>query len=283
MTKVVATIDNGVLVAVGDSENIGTKYEIPYDLDALTVEQAQTIIEELPKIAPAGYLDALAAAPPLPDEQKWSSAIKEQTKALGEVLCMIAGIPHEAFEALTLPKQRQFVNAFECNIILPLFNINVLQPQERTEFEFEGVRYVNTAIGRDANGMLQPNPDQTAEEWCESNDLLMMSDNPMKYINLFVAVICRPQGEAYDESKARERGQLFKRLPARIAFDCFFSFAANVLFTRISSLSYLTGAAQKEKAQKAHYPRGSRGSFGRQKRALAVSRRPKSTVSKNGK
>ena len=138
-------------------------------------------------------------------------------------------------------------------------------------------------MGRDASGVLRPSGDETAEEGCGSNDVRMMSDNPMKYINLFVAVICRPQGEAYDESNARERGQLFKRLPARIAFDCFFSFAANVLYTRISSLSYLTGAAQKEKAQKAHYPRGNRGSFGRQKQDSAVSRRPKSTVSKNGK
>lgn len=282
MKKVFATVDNGVLVTVGDAENIGTTYTIPYDLDALTVEQAQTIIEELPNVAPDGYLDALATAPPLPDEQKWSAAIKEQTKALGDVLCIITGIPHEAFEALTLPKQREFVNAFECNIILPLFNINVLQPQERTEFEFEGVRYVNTAIGRDADRMLKPNPDQTTEEWCESNDLLMMSDNPIKYINLFVAVICRPQGEAYDENKARERGELFKRLSARIAFDCFFSFAANVTYTRICSLLYSTGAAKKAKAQRVRSPRGNRGSFGSRKQDLAGSRRRKSTASKNG-
>ena len=279
MKAIKVTINEGKVVTLGEADNIGEVCTIPYDLDAVTLGQAQAIFAEMDKRAPAGYLEALAGVAELPDEQKWSEAIKEQTAALCAALCAATGIPAEALDALTLPQQRELLNEFECGVVLPLYNVNVLyhkgdgtpaQVDECTEFEFEGVRYVNTAVERDAAGMIQPNADQTTEEFCESNDLLQIGANPIALMHLFVAVVCRPAGEAYDERKARERAELFKRLPVKIALDCFFSFAANAIHTQVltlSSLARLAAEAGTAKAGNRASRRGNRGSFGRRKRA----------------
>lgn len=282
MKAIKVTTNNGRLVTLGEAEEIGDVWTIPYDLDALTLEQAQAVYKAM-KNAPEGYLEALAGLVPLPDEQKWSSAIKEQTAVLCDALCGATNIPADALQALTLPQQRELLNGFECGVVLPLFNPAKLDPQERTEFEFEGVRYVNTAVERDPAGILVPNPDQTTEEFCESNDLLNIANNPIELMHLFVAVLCRPAGEAYDERKARERAEVFKRLPARIALDCFFSFASKARHTLINILRCLAeGAEQQKEGERARSPRGSRASTGRRRRATAVCRRPKSTSSKRG-
>lgn len=64
--------------------------------------------------------------------------------------------------------------------------------------------------------------DETAESWAESNDLYLASENPYDCMALIVAILCRPEGEKYDEMKARERAEEFRQLPAYIAFEVFF-------------------------------------------------------------
>ena len=39
---------------------------------------------------------------------------------------------------------------------------------------------------------------------------------------LIVAILCRPEGEAYNERVARERAEKFKQLPCTVALDVFF-------------------------------------------------------------
>lgn len=222
MKKIVVKIEGGKVVTLGNAKELdGKTYEIPYDLHALTIEQAQRLYAYINANATEEYR-AFMAGLDTPEQKVWSSKLKEYSKVVCGAIADITGIPAAAFDSLTLSQQRFFCDAFELNIIRPLYMLGVYEPIGIESFEWEGIEYKLPRMTADGFGGLLPMSDETAESWAESNDLYLASENPYDCMALIVAILCRPEGEKYDEMKARERAEEFRQLPAYIAFEVFF-------------------------------------------------------------
>ena len=221
MKKIALTIENGKVVTIANAKEIGKVYTLPLDLEALTIEQAQKLYDYINNHATDDYR-AFMAGTDTPTEEVWSSKLKEYSRIVCGAMAEVTGVAVEAFLALSLNKQRAFCDAFELNIIRPLYLLGLYEPKGIKSFEWGGVKYMLPRLTADGFGGLMPMADETAESWAESNDLHLASANPYEYMPLIVAILCRPEGEPYSEQTARARAEEFRNLPAYIAFEVFF-------------------------------------------------------------
>jgi hypothetical protein len=221
MKKIALTVENGKAVTVAHAKQIGKVYNLPLDLEALTIEQAQKVYDYINTNASDDYRLFMSGAD-VPAEKMWSSHIKEYTRIVCATIAEVTGVPLEAFTALTYKQQRAFCDPFELQVIRPLYMVGLYEPKGIEKFEFEGVEYHLPRLTADGFGGLLPMADETAESWAESNDLHLACANPYQHMPLIVAILCRPEGEPYKEQAARARAELFKQLPAYIAFEVFF-------------------------------------------------------------
>ena len=221
MKKIALTIENGKAVTLANAKEIGKVYTLPLDLEALTIEQAQKLYDYINTNATDDYR-AFMAGVDTPTEQVWSSKLKEYSRIVCGAMAEVTGVGVEALLALSLNKQRAFCDSFELNIIRPLYMLGLYEPKGIKSFEWEGVEYMLPRLTADGFGGLMPMADETAESWAESNDLHLACTNPYEYMPLIVAILCRPEGEPYNEQTARARAEEFKHLPAYIAFEVFF-------------------------------------------------------------
>lgn len=248
MDMLYVTVEDGKVVTLGNAKGeIETKYAIPYDLDALTIEQAQIAYKHLQENAPEEYI-AFMTGEAIPEEV-WSSKLREYTTLVCNTIAAVSGIPAEAFAALSLPKQRAFADGFELQVIRPLYMIGLYEPKNRKSFTFEGVEYFMPKTAPDGVGGQMPFADRETEEFCEAFDLALACKNPIELAPLIVAILCRPEGEKYDELKARERAEKFKTLPTSIAFDAFFAKAARLSIMAILTQTYLGEIAKNRAAE----------------------------------
>lgn len=239
------TIENGKMIRYTDAESLDAdKISIPYNLEALTIGQAQEIYKALAE--DEDYIAFLSGA----EEEVWSSTLLEYARKAMRVVALVGGFDASAVDALSDDEVVEFAPAFEMNVLRPLYHFGLYQPREFEGFDFEGVHYRMPLSIADGLGGVMPMADTTAEEWAESNDLRIASAHPAEYMHLIVAILCRPEGEAYNERVARERAEKFKQLPFTIALDVFFC-----RFARMSTMVALMGEhlellkAEAEKAE----------------------------------
>lgn len=205
-------------------------YTIPMDLEALTIGQAQEIYQA--NAEDEDYIQFLSGA----TEEHWSSDLLVYARKATRIMAMLGGFDVSAVEFLRDDEVVNIAPQFEMGVLRPLYHFGVYQPKEFEKFEFEGVEYRMPLSINDGFGGVMPMAEVTAEEWAESNDLRIASNNPIEYAHLIVAILCRPEGEKYNESVARERAEKFKQLPCSLAFDVFFC-----KFVRMSTFLALTG------------------------------------------
>lgn len=223
MNKLSVVIEEGKVVTLGNAKSIDAKvYDIPLDLDALTIEQAMLVYDYINENATEEYRNFISGTGDAPTRKAWSSQLKEYSALVCGAMAEITGIPHEAFMALTLRQQRVFCDVFELQVIRPLYLLGLYEPRNIREFEFEGTKYLLPKFSSDGFGGLLPMAEETTEAFAESNDLYMALENPYQALPLIVAILCRPEGEQYDELKARERAEVFKGLSCSVAFEVFF-------------------------------------------------------------
>ena len=239
------TIENGKMIRYTDAESLDAeKISIPYNLEALTIGQAQEIYKALAE--DEDYIAFLSGA----EEEVWSSTLLEYARKAMRVVALVGGFDASAVDALSDDEVVEFAPTFEMNVLRPLYHFGLYQPREFEGFDFEGVHYRMPLSIADGLGGVMPMADTTAEEWAESNDLRIASAHPAEYMHLIVAILCRPEGEAYNERVARERAEKFKQLPFTIALDVFFC-----RFARMSTMLALMGEhlellkAEAEKAE----------------------------------
>lgn len=222
MNKLGVVIEDGKVVTLGNAKSADSEvYYIPLDLDTLTIEQAMLVYDYINENATDEYRNFMSGSD-APSKKAWSSELKAYSELVCGVIAEITGIPQEAFATLSLRQQRVFCDVFELNIIRPLYMLGVYEPRNIREFEFEGTRYLLPKFTADGFGGLLPMAEETTEAFAESNDLYMALENPYQALPLIVAILCRPEGEQYDELKARERAERFKGLPCSVAFEVFF-------------------------------------------------------------
>ena len=222
MDKLGVVIEDGKVVTLGNAKSADSEvYYIPLDLDALTIEQAMLVYDYINEKATDEYRNFMSGTN-APSKKAWSSQLKEYSTLVCGAMAEITSIPHEAFMALTLRQQRVFCDVFELQVIRPLYLVGLYEPRNIREFEFEGVKYLLPKFSSDGFGGMLPMAEETTEAFAESNDLYMALENPYQALPFIVAILCRPEGEPYDELKARERAEVFKGLPCSVAFEVFF-------------------------------------------------------------
>ncbi len=82
----------------------------------------------------------------------------------------------------------------------------------------------------------------TAIEFTESSNIMAliadMGKGGIKYLPLFVATYCRPDGEKFDEVKIQARAKEFETLPMSVAWEVFFCIQRLIAIFTINILNY---------------------------------------------
>lgn len=232
MKQLYVTIENGKMIPYIDAESLcAEKIAIPYDIDTLTVGQAQNIYKAL-----EGDEDYVKFLSGLCDEEVWSPRLLEYARKAMRAMAIVGGFDESAVEALSDEEVIEYAPRWEMEVLRPLYQYGVYVPKAFEGFDFEGVHYNMPLSVADGFGGVMPMADTTAEEWAESNDLRIASTHPVEYMHLILAILCRPEGESYNERVARERAEKFKGLPCSVALDVFFC-----RFARMSIMLGLMG------------------------------------------
>lgn len=244
MKKIVVTIEEGKMIAFSDAKELdGVQYTIPYDLEALTIGQAQEIYKLVD--GDDDYLDYLSGK----KKDLWSSDVFRYARKAMRAMAVAVGIEESAVESMTDEEVLRFAPNFELNVLRPLFQLGMYQPQHFDGFDFEGVHYTMPLTAADGFGGTMPMADVTAEEWAESNDLRIACEHSTDYMHLIVAILCRPEGEKYNERVARERAERFKNLPCSVGLDVFFCKLSRMNTLASLTLDYLESLQAEEKAK----------------------------------
>lgn len=230
MKKIAATIEEGKLVTLSNAQGLDNEvFEIPYDLDALTIEKAQKVFEVIGD--DADFIDYLSGK----KKDLWSSDIFKYARKVMRVMAHVCDFDESVVDNMSDDEVIRFAPNFDLQVLRPLFQIDYYQPKHFDGFEFEGVRYIMPLTTADGFGGAMPMANVTAEEWAESNDLRIACEHAVDYMHLIVAILCRPEGEKYNERVARERAEKFKQLPISVGLDVFFC-----KLSRMNTLARLT-------------------------------------------
>lgn len=216
--QIFVTIEDGKMKLYSEAESLDAeKISIPYNIEALTIGQAQDIYKAIAE--DEEYIGFLSGNT---KEEVWSSKLLEYARKAVRLIAVVGGFDVNAVEALSDEEVIRFAPNFEFHVLRPLFQLGMYEPGEFDGFDFEGVHYCMPLSITDGFGGVMPMAETTAEEWAESNDLRIASSNPFEYMHLIVAILCRPEGEVYNERVARERSEKFKQLSCTVALDVFF-------------------------------------------------------------
>jgi len=100
---------------------------------------------------------------------------------------------------------------------------------------------------------LLPLHSATAIEFTESSNIIALiadlSKEGIKYLPLFVATYCRPEGEKYDEVKIQQRSVEFAQLPMSVAWEVFFCIQQLTILSAINTLNFTKKQIQKYNQQ----------------------------------
>lgn len=115
--------------------------------------------------------------------------------------------------------------------VFSLLAAPLYRPEGLEIFDTDGERLVIPASGTDALGNTVPLSGITAKEFCEASDITAADD--LALAPLLLAVLCRPEGEPYDEERAKARAREMNGLPMSIYLE---------VYTRLMEMhAYLKG------------------------------------------
>lgn len=166
------------------------------------------------------------------DEATKEISFEDQYKVIpkyfGEVLLELSDIPREMITKIDVTSIRAIYHTYLKKIVEGIHFIpSDYQPNQINSFEFEGETYF-LPTDKKVFGQSVPMVDLTALEFTESADLAIElakinESKDLSRIANLIAILCRKQGEAYDEDVCLKRGEEFKRLTMDLAWDVFFS------------------------------------------------------------
>lgn len=104
-------------------------------------------------------------------------------------------------------------------ILITVLISPVYEPTGLEMFEHRGEIHHLPKDGVDVMGGVMPLAGVSAREMCEASDVSM--DANFRLGSLVTAILCRPEGEAYDEETAKHRNRIFKQLPAYVFMEVF--------------------------------------------------------------
>ena len=191
-------------------------YQCPTEWGDITLADAvrlQQMVAELPAEVKAHFTFG-------DDEQpgELSETISESLCRLGrDMLMSLAKVPEDVAERVEPTDLLAAVKVYFGEFIVSLLGTPITQPTGLTSFECAGKTFRLPAIGTDIIDNPTPLHNISAVELCEASDLVANSD--LRLAPVVVAILCRPEGESYDEDVVRERARSFAELPANIYME----------------------------------------------------------------
>lgn len=115
--------------------------------------------------------------------------------------------------------------------VFSLLAAPLYRPEGIEAFDTDGEWLVIPASGTDALGNTVPLSGITAKEFCDASDITAADD--LTLAPLLLAVLCRPEGEPYDEERAKARARKMGDVPMSIYLE---------VYTRLMEMhAYLRG------------------------------------------
>lgn len=210
----------------------GSRYSVPQHWHEMTIEQGtrlNDVVKQIPSNMRELYDDLHTGK-----RMEWSTAgfgvddiYIQWPKWYGSVISCVCDVPEEVIEK-TLADQRTiiyktYLERFVLGLVYMPYDFI---PDDKSYFEFDGVQYYLPFTGRDGMGKEIPGRWMDTIEFTESADLLMTSkkleDGIVTVVPKLIAIMCRPQGEKYDEQTVLQRADKFVKLPMSVAWKVLF-------------------------------------------------------------
>lgn len=192
------------------------EYNLPITLWDITISQAKHI-SELWEKAPESVIKRIKGA----DVEVWSSDLEKEDEIMLDTISFLTGIDRDMLSRTSHETIELVARLLHREIIFPI--LTSLAPVEGIEkFEFRDNTYLLPLYDLDVSGQTMPLSNETAMTWSEAADLMTAQKDSFKYMALIIAILCRKEGEKYDERVAKRRAVEFEELPAQIMFEVFF-------------------------------------------------------------
>ena len=144
---------------------------------------------------------------------------------------ILSNIPHDIIMKTDVISVKALYFEYLQKFVEGIFFFPQYEFKPITSFEFKGETYC-LPMSREVFGVDVPMVDVTALEFTESADMLSAVSSLQKDISklaTLVAILCRPQGEAYNEQTTIQRTKEFQDLPMDIVWNVFFSLAVPLI------------------------------------------------------
>lgn len=221
----------------------GQEYRVASDWKDITIADVAKVLSiQMPDSLKAVYT-AAANREGLPEEQL-DMKIKEAESAISfddqyksipryfsKVLGALSDIPGDVLKKTSSVTISTIYHKYLQRLVEGVtFQALDYQYRQIEEFEWDGVVY-KLPQSREVFGVMVPMVSLTALEFTESADMMIhaahltQSRDFTKVANL-ISIVCRPEGEEYNEEVSLARAKEFLNLPMDIVWDVFFSLIA---------------------------------------------------------
>ena len=196
-------------------------YSCPTSWDDITLQQAvaldeftENLSKEVKDRLAAKYEPSAERDIPDTDSQTMLQIFEQKLFAL---LCKI---PENVVQQ-TDPKQiNRIVDQYLIHFATGMIFEPDYEPRHIQSFEWEGERLFLPKSDTDLQNIEMPLAQVSAIELCEATDLY--NADRILQAAMIIAILCRPEGEQYDENKAKLRAKTMGTLPMSIALEVFF-------------------------------------------------------------
>ncbi|MBQ4278572.1 MAG: hypothetical protein IJC16_01280 [Rikenellaceae bacterium] len=199
--------------------NIG--YTCPTSWDDITLAQAVRL-ESLSEQLSGAAKDALAEVyEPSAMRETADPGVQAELETFGEkIFGLLCGVPDQTVLATEPEHIRELVGRYLLRFAAGMIFEPDYVPRRITSFAWNGETLHLPRTDIDLAGMTMPMADASAAELCGATDLYNAGRGAQAA--MIVAMLCRPEGEPYDERRAKERARTMTGLPMSIAMEVFF-------------------------------------------------------------
>lgn len=169
----------------------------------------------------------------------------------GNIIKLLSDIPEEIIDRISWSERTSFYNLYvEKFIIGLLYHPYDYKADGIKSFAHQGKIYflpaTKTVIGDERTFA-----DATAIEFAESADLELhsrsMAGGKYEVAANIISILCRPDGEVYNEDTSLKRAESFRQLPMSVFWEVFFCLDLRLKNFRKDSLIYLVESVLKGK------------------------------------
>lgn len=215
-------------------------YQICHEWSDLTIERAARLHAiKMPESLYNCYEVAITSAsmPKEKAEKRIATAetqitIEDQHKNFpryfGEVLCCLSDVPPDMISKIDVLSIKAVYHTYLKQFVEGVHFIpSNYRPNEITGFEFMGERF-ELPSDTEIFGERVPMVNVTALEFAESAHYMitittLQQAKDFAQIANLIAILCRPEGELYNEETVLKRAREFRGLPMTTTWDVFFS------------------------------------------------------------